>query len=89
MSDATPVGSGAGLLITNPPYGERVGEAKAIRNLYAQLGNVARMKFHGWELAMLSANTSLEAQTQVDFEERFKTTNGGIPVHLVVGPIEA
>src|SRR6185436_641014 len=42
ISAATPVGSGPGLLITNPPYGERVGDSKAIRNLYAQFGNVAR-----------------------------------------------
>lgn len=89
ISAAGPVGSGAGLLITNPPYGERVGDSKAIRNLYAQFGNTARAKFHGWELAMLSANKTLDAQTQMDFEERFKTTNGGIPVRLVVGPVEA
>ena len=89
ISAATPVGKGAGLLITNPPYGERVGDTKAIRNLYAQLGNVARMKFHGWDLAMLSANKALEAQTQIELEEKFKTSNGGIPVRLVTGLIEA
>ena len=33
---------GPGLLLTNPPYGARIGEEKALRNLYAQLGNVAR-----------------------------------------------
>ena len=89
VSAASPVGSGPGLLITNPPYGERLGDSKAIRNLYAQFGNTARAKFHGWELAMLSPGKELEAQTQIDFEERFKTSNGGIPVRLVVGPIEA
>lgn len=89
ISGASPVGNGPGLVITNPPYGERLSASKDVRNLYAQLGNIARAKFHGWELAMLSPNKVLESQTQVDFEERFKTTNGGIPVRLVVGPIEA
>ena len=88
VSAATPVGTGKGLLITNPPYGERVGDSKAIRNLYAQFGNTARAKFHGWELAMLSPNKTLESQTQVDFEERFRTANGGIPVRLVSGLVE-
>ena len=88
LSGAKPVGTGRGLLITNPPYGERVGDSKSIRDLYAQLGNTARAKFHGWELAMLSPNKTLEAQTQVDFEERFRTTNGGIPVRLVSGLVE-
>jgi putative N6-adenine-specific DNA methylase len=89
ISAATPAGSGFGLLVTNPPYGERVGDVKAIRNLYAQLGNVARARFNAWELALLSPSNALESQTQVEFEERFRTTNGGIPVRLVVGPIEA
>jgi putative N6-adenine-specific DNA methylase len=89
ISAMIPAGAGPGLLITNPPYGERIGDSKAIRNLYAQFGNVARARFHGWELAVLSANKALDAQVQVDFDERFRTTNGGIPVRLVVGPIEA
>ena len=88
ISAATPVGTGPGLLITNPPYGERVGDTKAIRNLYAQLGNVARAAFEGWDLAMLSANKALDGQTQIDFAERFKTSNGGIPVRLVIGLVE-
>jgi putative N6-adenine-specific DNA methylase len=88
ISAATPIGSGPGLIITNPPYGERVGDTKAIRNLYAQLGNVARAAFGGWDLAMLSANKVLDGQTQIDFAERFKTSNGGIPVRLVIGLVE-
>jgi putative N6-adenine-specific DNA methylase len=89
LSGASPVGKAPGLLITNPPYGERLSASKDVRNLYAQLGNIARAKFNGWELGMLAPSKVLEAQTQVDLEERFKTTNGGIPVRLVVGPIEA
>jgi putative N6-adenine-specific DNA methylase len=89
VSAASPIGSGSGLVITNPPYGERIGDSKAIRNLYAQLGNTLRAKFHGWDLAMLSANKALDAQTQLEFEEKFTTSNGGIPVRLVVGLIEA
>jgi putative N6-adenine-specific DNA methylase len=89
ISASAPVGDVPGLLIVNPPYGERLGDSTAIRNLWAQLGHIARAKFLGWELAILSPSKALEAQTQIDFEERFKTSNGGIPVRLVVGPIEA
>jgi len=89
ISAASPVGKGPGLLITNPPYGERVGESKAIRNLYAQLGNVAREKFDGWTLAMLSPGKALEGELKIPLEERFKTSNGGIPVRLVTGAIGA
>ncbi|MEO5567605.1 MAG: class I SAM-dependent RNA methyltransferase [Gemmatimonadaceae bacterium] len=88
ISGAVPVGTGPGLLIMNPPYGERIGESDAIRNLYAQAGNVARGNFDGWTFAMLSPNKVLEGQTRLALEEQFKTSNGGIPVRLVAGPIE-
>jgi putative N6-adenine-specific DNA methylase len=87
VSDTIPVGSGPGLVITNPPYGERLGDSKAIRNLYAQIGNVMRARFRSWEFAMLSPDGALESQTQLPFEERFRTTNGGIPVRLVVASV--
>ena len=89
ISAASPIGTGGGLLITNPPYGERIGESKAIRNLYAQLGNVAREKFDGWTLAMLSPGKALEGEMKIPVEEKFKTSNGGIPVRLVVGSINS
>ncbi len=74
---------GPGLLLTNPPYGARIGEEKALRNLYAQLGNVARTLLPGWQLALLGANPRLEGQVGMPLQEVWRTNNGGIPVHLV------
>lgn len=74
---------GPGLLLTNPPYGVRIGEEKALRNLYAQLGNVARVRLPGWKVALLGANPRLEGQVGVPLREVWRTNNGGIPVHLV------
>jgi putative N6-adenine-specific DNA methylase len=78
-----------GLIASNPPYGVRIGETDRLRNLYAQLGNVARAKRPGWMLALLSADRNLERQLQLDLDERFRTRNGGIPVRLVTATIEA
>lgn len=74
---------GPGLLITNPPYGVRVGEADRLRDLYARFGAILRERFGGWTAAMLSANRSLEGQTRASWEEIWHTRNGGIPVRLV------
>src|SRR5690606_17032248 len=38
VSDAVPVGDGAGLLVTNPPYGGRASPGADLRNLYARFG---------------------------------------------------
>jgi putative N6-adenine-specific DNA methylase len=72
-----------GLLASNPPYGVRVGESDELRNLYAQLGNVARRQRPGWSLVLLSADQRLERQTHLAFEETLRTRNGGIPVRIV------
>ena len=72
-----------GLVISNPPYGVRVGESSGLRDLYAQIGNVMRAKLPGWRLALLSADRQLERQLRLSLVEKFKTKNGGIAVRFV------
>lgn len=79
---------GTGWLITNPPYGARVGDPRALRDLYAALGNLARRRLPGWTLALLSADRQLEARIGIPLRDELRTRNGGIPVRLVVGRVE-
>ena len=72
-----------GWVITNPPYGVRVGTSRELRNLYARFGMVMRERFIGWKLAFLSADHALEAQLHMELETLFRTTNGGIPVRCM------
>jgi putative N6-adenine-specific DNA methylase len=71
-------------LVSNPPYGVRVGERDPLRSLYAALGRLARERFAGGTVALLTADRVLEGQTGLALEERFRTSNGGIPVRLGV-----
>src|ERR671926_5928 len=75
LSAITPPPS-RGWLVSNPPYGVRLGERDRLRNLYAQLGNVARRKCPGWTMTLLSADAQLERQVGVNFEVLARTTNG-------------
>ena len=77
-----------GVLVTNPPYGQRIGESGALRNLYAAIGRLTRERLPGWTFAMLSADRNLERQTGLPLRELFRTRNGGIPVRLVTGTAE-
>lgn len=79
---------GPGWLVTNPPYGLRVGESAGLRNLYARLGRILAEKANGYVAALLSADRKLDAQLGVDVREVFRTTNGGIPVRLVTAQNE-
>ena len=78
-----------GWVVTNPPYGVRVGERGPLRSLYARFGDVLRRECPGWGLALLSADRKLEAQLGIPLEERFQTRNGGIPVRFLTGLVGA
>lgn len=79
---------GPGWLVTNPPYGQRVGDVKMVRDLYAQLGQVARAKCQGWTVALLVSDLAMARQTRLALTERLRTSNGGIPVALVSGRVD-
>jgi putative N6-adenine-specific DNA methylase len=78
------VPEGRGLLITNPPYGIRVGERAPLRDLYARIGQLARTRCAGWQIALLSADHTLDSHTGLDFRAVLRTSNGGIPVRVVL-----
>jgi putative N6-adenine-specific DNA methylase len=87
LSGIAPPAASRGWLVTNPPYGVRVGDTKALRDLYAQLGNVARRSCPDWTIAMLSASAELERQVKVPFTVAIKTRNGGVPVRIVTARV--
>jgi putative N6-adenine-specific DNA methylase len=74
-----------GWIVTNPPYGVRVGESGRVRDLWAQLGKVLRARAPGWEVALLSPDQALERQLGFPLRMAARTTNGGIPVRIMVG----
>jgi len=81
--------AGPGVVITNPPYGVRVGRSGNLRDLYAQLGHTLRRRCAGWRVALLSARHELAAQTRLDLQTVLRTTNGGIPVKLLEATVPA
>jgi putative N6-adenine-specific DNA methylase len=72
-----------GWVITNPPYGVRIGEGEDLRNLYARLGAELGTK-PGWRVGVLTSDTGLVGQTRLSMVSRFDTRNGGIPVSFMV-----
>jgi putative N6-adenine-specific DNA methylase len=87
LSAAEFVTNTRGWVVTNPPYGVRVGEADRVRDLWAQLGHVLRARASGWRVALLSPDPALERQLGLPLRVVAQTSNGGIPVRLVVGDV--
>ncbi|MEO6445575.1 MAG: class I SAM-dependent RNA methyltransferase [Gemmatimonadaceae bacterium] len=87
-SAAPPEGvPGPGWVITNPPYGQRVGITGELRDLYARFGAVLRERFPGWHVGVLSTERRLTAQLGTTLTPALLTSNGGLPVTLAVGTV--
>ena len=78
---------GPGAIVTNPPYGVRVGTGASVKGLYLELGRAARVRAPGWTLTILSADDRLASAIGVPLQEQLRTSNGGIPVRIVTGVI--
>ncbi|MDH3293906.1 MAG: hypothetical protein OER95_06245 [Acidimicrobiia bacterium] len=77
--------SGPGLLITNPPYGKRLGSAK-LENLYRRFGAVARERLPGFDLALVTSHAKLAAQADGAVKPIVGFRHGGVAVRLYYRP---
>lgn len=78
----------AGWLVTNPPYGERVG-GPDLRNLYDRFGAVLRERAAGWHVAVLASRDTPVQRLRLPLEGSLETSNGGIGVTLHRGVVPA
>jgi putative N6-adenine-specific DNA methylase len=69
---------GPGILVCNPPYGERLGQQDELEALYADLGAMVKQRCSGWTLWLLSGNAELTGALRMKASRRVPINNGGI-----------
>ena len=80
---APPPGAAVGLVVTNPPYGERIGSESGLAELYAELGGVLRERFQGWQAAILSGNPDLARHLGMYAKRTHRVFNGDLECRLL------
>lgn len=78
-----------GLVLTNPPYGERLGEQEALRETYAELGRQLKQEFAGWQVGIFTGNPELGHATGLRSHKQYQLYNGSIPSQLLLFHIHA
>ncbi len=73
-----------GLLVCNPPYGERLGEKERLATLYRQLGEVMLAEFPDWQAAILTSDIDLGKATGLRSHKRYALFNGAIATSLLL-----
>lgn len=78
-----------GLVIVNPPYGQRIGDKKRLYPLYGSLGQTLLARFAGWRVAVVTSDASLAKACGLPFAPpAAPVSHGGQRVTLfVTGPL--
>ncbi|WAI11562.1 MAG: bifunctional 23S rRNA (guanine(2069)-N(7))-methyltransferase RlmK/23S rRNA (guanine(2445)-N(2))-methyltransferase RlmL [Buchnera aphidicola (Macrosiphum albifrons)] len=67
-----------GIILTNPPYGERSQTESQLVGLYTQLGIVSKKYFKNWKLSIFSSSIFLLKFLQMQSHEEFSFRNGSL-----------
>ncbi len=78
-----PDGVNSGLLLSNPPYGERLGNVEQARVLYRILGERLRNAFSGWRASVLVADPQAAHDLGLRVDRRHQLYNGAIECSLL------
>lgn len=89
MQSARPDGLAPGLIVTNPPYGERLGQSADLRLLYRQLGGLLQQTFSAWQAAVFTGNPALMADIGLYGAPPHTLYNGALECKLFVYPPRA
>ncbi|OCG24870.1 23S rRNA (guanine(2445)-N(2))/(guanine(2069)-N(7))-methyltransferase [Gilliamella sp. App2-1] len=65
-----------GMIISNPPYGERLESEPALIALHTALGQQIKQNFGGWKLSLFSGAPQLLDCLQMRADRQFKAKNG-------------
>jgi 23S rRNA (guanine2445-N2)-methyltransferase / 23S rRNA (guanine2069-N7)-methyltransferase len=84
LSPPTHFGERSGFLITNPPYGERLGDVETLKPLYQHLGLILREKFVNWQVALFTGNPDLGKVMGIRAKKQYAFLNGTIPCKLLL-----
>lgn len=73
-----------GIVLCNPPYGERLGNFAQLLKVYTTLGMKLKEHFKGYKAAIISSNEELLSCLRLRPEKTYKLFNGALPCQLRV-----
>jgi putative N6-adenine-specific DNA methylase len=72
----------AGVMIANPPYGERMGSEEELGRFYPKLGDALKKKFAGWRCFFFTADLRLPKLIRLEPSRRTPLWNGALECRL-------
>ena len=72
----------SGILVMNPPYGERLGAAEDLAAFYPKLGDALKQRYAGWTAYILSSDMQLPKLIGLKASKRTPLYNGALECRL-------
>jgi putative N6-adenine-specific DNA methylase len=82
VGEVRPPAGPPGMVIVNPPYGERIGEEREWFGLYAKIGDVMEKYWPGWRLLVFTSNDRLARKVGLPVRRRLPFFNGKLECQL-------
>ncbi len=73
----------SGLIVCNPPYGERMGDVNELHYLYESLGNIVSQALPAWRTTIITDNEELGKFTGLTLFDSTPFDNGPIPCKVL------
>ena len=71
-----------GVMVANPPYGERIGSEEALAAFYPKLGDALKKNFAGWRCHFFTADRRMEKLIRLAPARRVPLFNGALECRL-------
>ena len=71
-----------GVMVTNPPYGERIGEKQELAVFYPKLGDLLKQRYSGWRCLFITADTDFPKLIKLKASRRTPLYNGALECRL-------
>ncbi|HEY9194255.1 MAG TPA: class I SAM-dependent RNA methyltransferase [Methyloversatilis sp.] len=71
-----------GVMVTNPPYGERIGEKQELATFYPKLGDLLKQRYSGWRCLFITADTDFPKLIKLKASRRTPLYNGALECRL-------
>jgi putative N6-adenine-specific DNA methylase len=82
VAAAQPPEGKPGLVMVNPPYGERIGDEKELVSLYRTFGTTVRDHWPGWRAGLFTSNDWLASQVPLKVKKKTPFFNGALACKL-------
>jgi len=77
-----PAPAASGVMVMNPPYGERMGSPEELARFYPRLGDALKQRFAGWRCYIFTADLRLPKLIRLQPSRRIPLWNGALECRL-------